>query len=515
MKRRIALKHIGLGVTAGLALPWISSCADEPQGPEIEYDGVVGIIGAGAAGLFAADYLIAKGIKVKIFEASNLIGGRVRSISTSDPLFNELIADFPVELGADRILGSNSVWGDVVSLLKVPTVDFRGSSVNAVDKYIIENLYKTSSDIASDPDFQALINFRDNILPTYTGPGSVQDAALLNPRMNAILNSLLGNAYGSNSTNISAQALGEALSLIEHDGKELTLNINPMSDVLLSRFNRAAGKVQFNKAVEFVDYSGESITLSIRDTVTNELTGEISTTDVVTSETVTKLIVAVPVSILKAGDIGFTPALPGSKGTALSRIGMDPSIRIILEFNRNDIFGADTAFIFGGTESPSSFLAGVGRSAVTNNRTVSFTINGSKAAELSALTDAEKVERVLTELDAVSKQLPLPASESLFATRDVRHKFVDDPNNIGELIDEGIISVVQDWTKEPYIKGGQSYPLVGGTNEDRVELAAPVGENLFFAGEATDITGEWGTISGALKSARRAAEELIESIVGE
>lgn len=514
MKRRKALKNIGLGVTAGFALPWLNSCAEDPAGPEVEFDGVVGIIGAGAAGLFAADYLLAKGIKVKIFEASNRIGGRVRSIRTSDPLFNDLIADFPIELGADRILGSDSEWGNLVKLLKVPTVDFRGSSVNAVDKYILENLYKTSSDIASDPDFQALINFRDTILPTYPGTESVQDAAGLNVRMNGILNSMLGNAYGTNSTNISAKALGEALSLIEHDGKELTLNINPMSDVLLSRFNRASTKVKFNQAIEFIDYSGELITLSVRRTVTNELTGEITTTDDVASETVNKLIVAVPVSILKAGDIGFTPALPGDKGTALSRIGMDASVRIILEFNRNDIFGADTAFILGGTDSPSSFLAGAGRSVTTNNRTISFTINGSKAAELSALTDAEKVERVLTELDAVAKQVPLPASASLFATRDVRHKFIDDPNNIGQLIDQGIISVVQDWTKEPYIKGGQSYPLVGGTNEDRVALAAPVGENLYFAGEATDVTGEWGTISGALKSGRRAAEELIESIVG-
>jgi len=47
-----------------------------------------------------------------------------------------------------------------------------------------------------------------------------------------------------------------------------------------------------------------------------------------------------------------------------------------------------------------------------------------------------------------------------------------------------------------------------------VTLAEPVGDNLYFAGEATDITGEFGTVSGALKSGRRAAEELVASIVG-
>ena len=498
MKRRKALKHIGLGVTASIALPWLSSCTDYDTGPEIKYDGVVGIIGAGAAGLFAADYLIAKGIKVKIFEASGNIGGRISSVKLSDPKFANLIADFPIELGADRILGSDSEFGSIVNLLKVPTVDFRGGDTNAIDKCILDSLYKTISEVGSDPDIIALNNFKNNILPGYTGTESIQSAAGLNARVNGILNSYLGNPYGSSIDRISAGAIGEALTLITHDGKELTLNINPMSDVILSRFTNAAVKVQFNRAVESVDYSGESINLSIRRTETNPLTGELVSTNDITTETVNKLIIAVPVSILKAGDIAFTPPLPDTKISAMGNIGTDASIRMILEFTRNDIFGADTAFILGALESPSAFLTGVGRSGANGNRTFSFTINGAKAEELSAKSDVEKVEQVLAELDAV-----VP---SLYATRDLRK------NDLNQ-IDENYF-VIKDWTKEPFIKGGQSYPLVGGTNNDRVELAAQVGENLYFAGEATDVTGEFGTVSGALKSGKRAAEELIASIVG-
>ncbi|HEY3430210.1 MAG TPA: NAD(P)/FAD-dependent oxidoreductase [Cyclobacteriaceae bacterium] len=491
MKRRKALKNIGLGVTAGLALPWLNSCSDDNSGPEIKYDGVVGIIGAGAAGLYAADYLLAKGIKVKIYEASPRIGGRVRAVRISDPIFSRLIADFPVELGADRIIGSDSELGNIVNLLRVPTIDFRGGNTNAIDKYLLDNLYKTYAEIQNDPDIVSLTNFKNNILPGYTGAGSVQTAAALPARVNAILNSWLGNPYGSSANRISAQALGEALSMIEHDGKELTLDINPLSDILLSRFSEAAERVQLQKAIESIDYSGDTISLSVKDVAS----GSVST------EVVNKLIVTVPISLLKSGDITFSPALPGSKTTAMSRIGMDASIRVILEFSRNDIFGADTAFIFGGKESPSAFLTGSGRSGVNGNRTFSFTINGPKAEELTGKTDLEKVQQILAELDAVTKaDLVTPA---LYATRDVRKTDTDQ-----------IIYVVQDWTKEPYIKGGQSYPLVGGTNADRVELAAPVGESLYFAGEATDVTGEFGTINGALKSGKRAAEELITSITG-
>jgi lysine-specific histone demethylase 1B len=265
-----------------------------------------------------------------------------------------------------------------------------------------------------------------------------------------------------------------------------------MSDVILSRFSTAAGRVMLNKAVESVDYSGEKVSLSVKDTIGGG----------VTTEVVDKLILTVPISILKDSDISFTPALPAEKISAMSRIGMDASIRIILEFTRNDIFGADTACILGSEQAPSAFLAGAGRSDANGNRTFSFTINGPKAEELSVKTDLEKIQQILSEWDAVKK--PDLVTPALYASRDVRR--------VGEIGEEEIVYVVKDWSQEPYIKGGQSYPLVGGTNADRIALSEPVGENLFFAGEATDTTGEFGTVSGALKSGKRVAEEVIAAI---
>jgi monoamine oxidase len=78
-----------------------------------------------------------------------------------------------------------------------------------------------------------------------------------------------------------------------------------------------------------------------------------------------------------------------------------------------------------------------------------------------------------------------------------------------------VIYIIKDWTKETYIAGGQSYPKVGGSNADREALAEAIDERIFFAGEATDITGEYGTISGAIKSGERAGEEVAESIIAE
>lgn len=488
MKRRKALKQIGLGVTAGLALPaWLSSCDKESPGPEINYDGVVGIIGAGAAGLIAADILISKGVKVKVFEAANRVGGRVCSLHRTDAPSDSLImfpnnypySDFPFELGADRVNGSNSKWGEILKIRKVPLVDFRTLSA---DRYVIDNAVKTEAEALGNSDFAAAKNFRDNF-STFTGGAglSVKQAATnagVGAGMQGLINSWLGVPYGSSSERIGANALANGLSLIEHDGVELTLRNNPMQDTLLSVYSRVVPSIKFNTVVQSVNYTGDLIEITHNGG----------------SETVNKLIVTVPVSILKAGDIAFSPGLPASKLTALSRIGMEASMRILIEFKRN-FWGEDVAAMIGSTEGPMMLNAGVGRS--TLNKALSITVNGPKAEAYSLMTGDQVVESIIAEMDVWFNG---------DATENVRRSTLAGEEN-------KLLYTIKDWTKDPFAKGGFSFPLTGGIPADRNVLAAPVDGKLFFAGEATDTTGEFGTISGALKSGERAAFEVIDAIV--
>jgi monoamine oxidase len=69
---------------------------------------------------------------------------------------------------------------------------------------------------------------------------------------------------------------------------------------------------------------------------------------------------------------------------------------------------------------------------------------------------------------------------------------------------------VQDWHADPWSRGGYSYVLVGGAGA-REELAAPLLDTVFFAGEATDVE-ESGTVAGALRSGQRAAKEVLASL---
>ncbi len=145
MKRRKALKQIGLSLSAGLAMPqFLASCGKDDPGPEVPFDGNVVIIGAGAAGLYAADILNSKGIKVSVLEASNQLGGRIQSFrnsnETTESLWfdtkNRTIADFPVELGAELVFGTDSSWGKIISNLNLTTVSL---DTEAVNQFILDN----------------------------------------------------------------------------------------------------------------------------------------------------------------------------------------------------------------------------------------------------------------------------------------------------------------------------------------------------------------------------------------
>ncbi len=68
---------------------------------------------------------------------------------------------------------------------------------------------------------------------------------------------------------------------------------------------------------------------------------------------------------------------------------------------------------------------------------------------------------------------------------------------------------VHDWLNDPFSRGAYSYVTAGG-QKARQELAAPLHETLFFAGEATDSEG--GTVTGALHSGTRVAHEVHKSL---
>ena len=109
MDRRYFLKQSALFSIGGLLLPSaiVGSCRKEILLEDINFDGKVIIIGAGAAGLYAAYLLKSKGIKFQLLEASANYGGRLGKLTG--------FANFPIDLGAQWMHGKNNIFSDFIT----------------------------------------------------------------------------------------------------------------------------------------------------------------------------------------------------------------------------------------------------------------------------------------------------------------------------------------------------------------------------------------------------------------
>jgi monoamine oxidase len=70
---------------------------------------------------------------------------------------------------------------------------------------------------------------------------------------------------------------------------------------------------------------------------------------------------------------------------------------------------------------------------------------------------------------------------------------------------------LHDWQSDPFSRGAYSYGKVGADGAHE-ELGRPVEDTLFFAGEASDVSGNNGTVHGAIASGRRAAAEIVQRV---
>ena len=73
-------------------------------------------------------------------------------------------------------------------------------------------------------------------------------------------------------------------------------------------------------------------------------------------------------------------------------------------------------------------------------------------------------------------------------------------------------SMIKDWSKEPFVRGAYSFPSFGARPQDRYELARPIANRVFFAGEATH-TSVNPCLQAAMETGQRAAMEAAASLV--
>lgn len=444
MDRRHFIKQSTLLSIGGLLIPstFLSTCRKENLFEDINYDGKVIIIGAGAAGLYAAYILKSKGIDFQILEASSKYGGRLGKLTG--------FANFPIDTGAQWLHGKNSILGDLITKSNT-TITLDDSET----KYWFNNQLVNS--LPQNTDI-----FEGDNLPDI----SYKDYALQKG---------LGNEYKYIVENIAGDqgAAASRLSVFGNNQDEE---------------NWISGDDDFKFQETFFDLFDKQIASEVKDKIL--LNTIVSKIDYSQSEIIItasnnrlfnadKVIITVPIPILKSGDIQFIPALQNEKTNAFSKIGMDAGMKVFLKFS-NKFFDQN---IIGGAICAAYADDSTGK-AQSDNILLAF-IMGDQAAYLTALAnDTAITNALLQELDLMYN---------------------------GQATTSFIASHVENWTTNPFVKGAYSYSTVGMGDARKIATQA-ISKKLYFAGEAMNINGHHQTVHGAVETGYREVMNILNDI---
>ncbi|GAB4457283.1 MAG: NAD(P)/FAD-dependent oxidoreductase [Bacteroidia bacterium] len=444
MNRRQFIKQSTLLSIGGLLIPstFLSACRKENLFEDINYDGNVLIIGAGAAGLYAGCILKSKGVNFQILEASANYGGRLGKLTG--------FANFPIDLGAQWLHGKNNILGDLITKSNTKiTLD------NSELKYWFNN--QLVSSLPKDINI-----FEGDDLPDI----SYKDYAIQKG---------LGNEYKYIVENIAGDQ-GAAAS-------RLSVYYNNLEEE-----NWNSGDDDFKFQETFYDLIDKQIAVHVQDkillnTVVTKIDYSQSTIQITDSNGSTyyadKVIITVPISILKSGDIEFIPSLPSEKIAAFSKIGMDAGMKVFLKFS-NKFFDQN---IIGGAICAAYADDSIGKNQ--NDNVLLAFIMGEQAEYLTSLgSDAAITNALLQELDIMYS---------------------------GQATTSFITSHVQNWTTNSFVKGAYSYSTVG-MGDARKVAAQPINKKLYFAGEAMNINGHHQTVQGALETGYREVINILTDI---
>jgi monoamine oxidase len=444
MDRRHFIKQSTLLSIGGLFIPsaFLSACRKETLFEDINYDGKVLIIGAGAAGLYAAYILKSKGINFQILEASANYGGRLGKLTT--------FANFPIDLGAQWLHGKNNILGDLITKSNTK-INLDESNI----KYWFNNQLVNS--LPQDTNI-----FEGDDLPDI----SYKDYAVQKG---------LGNDYKYIVENIAGDqgAAASRLSVFGNNADEENWNSGnddfkfqeTFFDLIDNQIaNQVKDKILLNAIVTKIDYSQSEIIIT--DSNNNLYQAD-------------KVIITVPIPILKSGDIQFIPTLSNEKTNAFAKIGMDAGMKVFLKFS-SKFFDQN---IIGGAICAAYADDSIGK--VQNDNVLLAFIMGEQAEYLTALgSDAAITTALLQELDVMYN---------------------------GQATASFIASHVQNWTTNPFVKGAYSYSTVGMGDARKIATQA-ISKKIYFAGEAMNINGHHQTVHGAIETGYREVINILNDI---
>jgi monoamine oxidase len=437
------------------------------------------VIGAGAAGLAAAIDLRKAGLSVLVLEARDRIGGRI--LTQRDPVCNA-----PIELGAEFIHGvTPEIWGPLQSRnILISEVDgdawcFQKNKLTPCDYFSrIDDILQQMDPSLPDESF---LSFLDRRYPDAEIRAEMRESKRL----------ALGYVTGFNAADASRVGvhwLAEEMAAEEKiEGDRAFRSANGYEDlveIFRQELVQTGVLLKTETVVHSVEWKGAQVNVDARNG------GELF------SLTAGRVLVTLPLGVWQAspmdlGGVRFDPPLPREKLGALKKLVMGHAMRVTLRFRHR--FWDNISPAQGNSKSLTgmSFLFSQDDWFPTW-----WTTLPQRLPIITAWAAADCADRMAGKSRDFIIDRCLQTLGSLLGIA---------PAELSRLLE---IAYFHNWQDDAYSRGAYSYGAVGSDGAQQA-LGSPLENKLFFAGEATDTTGNNGTVHSAISSGHRAAREIV------
>lgn len=426
------------------------------------------VLGAGVAGLAAAAKLREAKLRVVVVDARARVGGRIHTLRGDGwPI--------PIETGAEFLHGKDPHLLKAIKAggLHADEIEERhwvsraGRLVDGGDSWDEAQELMDDSESPRDRSFAARVR-----------------AAGASPAVSSLAIAYVEGFHAAPAARAGTQAITQQQTAAEAVGGDTMFRVREgydrVASVLAAQFSRDDSDYRMGTIVERIAWRKGAVELHARSSLGARLP----------SLRARSMVLTLPLGVLQArrgsAAVRFTPKLPADKQSAIRRLGMADVVKLLYRF-REPFWQAHEARL-----GELSFMHHLKSPVPTWWRPLPFPqpiltgwAGGPAAAKLVNRPPLEVARLGLASL-ARMMSLPLARLESLLC--DWR---------------------VFDWRADPFAAGAYSFIPVGAL-EAQAELAAPVADTIFFAGEATHTQGQSGTVHGAIATGQRAAAELLE-----
>jgi len=415
------------------------------------------ILGAGVAGLVAADELSQAGLPVTILEARERVGGRLHTVH--QPGLN-----VPVELGAEFIHGAKNATWPLVNAARLKTDELPDRHWQDQDGTLIEDreFWERLSAVTGKIDVRAPDQDFCSWLKRL--PGVTDEAKWL-------ATEYVEGFHAAPAGRVSAHSIAKAEAAAEReDGMrqfKLPRGYDALLDWLMNRLHQKQVCVLCQHVVKTVCWEP------------GEVEVEAASLEGSAIFRAAAALIALPLGVLKqSGPSGilFEPELTTNQ-MAIESLASGAVVKVSCHFRSR--FWPVQNFGFLHTDDPMFPTWWVDE----RGPVLTGWAGGSRAENLSR----ESRGTILSE-----------AAEALVRIFKVERRRVQ------ELLRN---SWTHNWMSDPFARAAYSY-IPAGMGQMPKLLAEPAEDTLFFAGEATAAAGDQGTVHGAVASGKRAAVEI-------